>query len=390
MPYPRETLSQLRARIASDIEGALEGADALLRYSNLKILGTAYAGTANGFLGYLDYIAAQSTPFTATDEFAEAWGALKDKFRKDATPATGTATFPGNVGFPLPANTPMIRGDGVGYVTTADGTVGGGGYVTVPITAVDGGVAGNLEVGMVLTLSSAVSNIGSSGVVASVTAPGTDLETFDDFRDRYLQAYADPPQGGDLTDYPQWAEEVPGVTRAWCSPNGMGPGTVVVRFMMDDAEAAHAGFPQGTDGVSQFEPRDVAAVGDQLLVADYLFAKQPVTALVYAVAPQPNTVNFTISGLSGASTAVKAAIQAAIGQVLLQNGSPGGVTLPDRTPGGIIELSDVEAAIAAVSGSAGFVITIVSCNHGTITPSTNGNITSNTGYLPVLGTVTWV
>jgi uncharacterized phage protein gp47/JayE len=46
---------------------------------------------------------------------------------------------------------------------------------------------------------------------------------------------------------------VPGVTRAWCAPNGFGSGTVVVYTMWDSAEAAHNGFPQGTDGVSQNE-----------------------------------------------------------------------------------------------------------------------------------------
>ena len=39
---------------------------------------------------------------------------------------------------------------------------------------------------------------------------------------------------GDNDDYVAWATEVPGVTRAWCSPNGMGAGTVVVRFVRDD------------------------------------------------------------------------------------------------------------------------------------------------------------
>ena len=47
---------------------------------------------------------------------------------------------------------------------------------------------------------------------------------------------ADPPVApwGDNDDYVAWATEVPGVTRAWCSPNGMGAGTVVVRFVRDD------------------------------------------------------------------------------------------------------------------------------------------------------------
>ncbi|EHV0233325.1 phage baseplate protein, partial [Salmonella enterica] len=37
---------------------------------------------------YLDWIARQSNPFTAEDEWLAAWGALKNVYRKDASAAT--------------------------------------------------------------------------------------------------------------------------------------------------------------------------------------------------------------------------------------------------------------------------------------------------------------
>jgi len=194
-----------------------------------------------------------------------------------------------------------------------------------------------------------------------------------------LEVYAAPPQGGSTSDYEDWALEVAGVTRAWITGNGMGPGTVVVYFMMDDTEAAFNGFPQGTNGVASAEDRDTPATGDQLVVANALFSQQPVTALVYAVAPGQNVLNFTIAGLAGASAATKAALNAAIAAALLVGAKTGGTT----------QLSVIEAAIAGLPAAAGFVITNIAASAGTVTPGPTGNVISNTGYLPVLGVVTY-
>ena len=72
--------------------------------------------------------------------------------------------------------------------------------------------------------------------------------------------------------------------------------------MMDEANAGNGGFPDGTNGVSQYEPRDVAASGNQLEVADYIYPVQPVTAVVHAVAPTPQPIP-TIKGVPVATAA---------------------------------------------------------------------------------------
>ena len=115
-------------------------------------------------------------------------------------------------------------------------------------------------------------------------------------------------------------------------------------------------------------------------MANAIYPLQPVTALVYAVAPLANAVAMTIAGISGASPATKTAIAAAIDAVYLQYSAPGG----------IVDLSYIESAIAAVAGTAGFVITVVSCSHGTVSPGSDGNVTANAGYLNVRGTLTYV
>ena len=370
MPYSRPTLSKIKSQIAADIQSALPGSDPLLRFSNLGITGVALANMINSLYGYLDWIAKQSVPFTATDEFMYAWGALKNVIPIAAAKATnGSVTLSGSAGTVVPDQTSLARGDGATFTTQGAGTIGVGGTVTVNASADVAGSAGNTATGSTMTLSVAISGAQSSGSVSTAFTNGTDTETATSFQTRMLQVYQNPPQGGSQSDYVTWALEYAGVTRAWCSNNGFGAGTVVVYVMMDVTELAHDGFPQGTDGVATAETRGAPATGDQLAVANLIYPLRPVTALVYVCAPIAQSVNFTISGLSTASAAIKSSVSAAIKNVFLQFGTP---------LGGLVDLSYIEAAIAAISGTAGFVIT---------TPS--GNISTSVGYLPVLGSITY-
>jgi uncharacterized phage protein gp47/JayE len=380
MPFSRPTLTQLRAQIGADIASSVPGADGLLRFTNLGVLGDLVAKAEHAHFGYLDWIALQSVPFTATGEHLEGWAALKQITRKPAAAAAGFATFAGTPGTVIPAGSAVTRADGFAYTTSADAAVAPSGFASCPILANAPGATGDAAAGVLVSLSSnPIAGVQSDGATGTTLTGGADVEGDDDLRTRMLQAYSAVPQGGAANDYVDWALEVPGVTRAWATPSGVGPGTVVVYVMLDDAEAAFGGFPQGQDGVAAAEPRATAATGDQLTVANAIYPLQPVTALVYVVAPLANPVTLTIS-LPSATAAIRAAVDAAIGQVFLDRGAPGGT----------VDLSYIEAAIAAISGSSGFVITAISAPHGSVTPGTTGNIISATGYLPVGQPSVWV
>lgn len=387
MPFQRKTLSTLISEVAADINSALQGADALLRFTVLKVVGKIQAGLSNLQMAYLDWIAKQAVPFTAEDEYLEGWAALKKVYRKAATPAQLTATFAGVPGTPLNGGTQVVRSDGATYTTAVTATVDGTGSLSVTIVATAAGSAGNADAGTTVALGIAVSGIQSSGNITGTVSSGADIEDNDELRNRMLAAYQNTPQGGDLNDYVGWALAVPGVTRAWCAPNGFGAGTVVIYTMWDSAEASHSGFPQGTNGVSQYDkgpggtPRGTVATGDQLVVADALVNEQPVTALVYSCAPVANSLAFTLSGLLGTSTGTRAAVASAISDVLFRNGDP---------RAGTINRSDIESAIASVSGTSGFVITLVQGLVGVTTTTYPGNITSGFGQLPVLAGVNYV
>ncbi len=374
MPFPRPTLTALRTQAMQDITASdLPNADGFLRRAVLRVLAWVQAGLAYLHYGYLDWISLQSTPFTATGEYLEGWAALAPTpvLRQAPTFASGPASWTGVAGRDLPAGTVCARGDGVQFATMEDTTVGGGGTVATTVDARVAGSAGNTDSGAPLTLGTVIAGIASTGAATGPITGGADLERDGPMHTRMLESYAAPPHGGNQADYVTWALAVTGVTRAWCAPQGAGPGTVSVYFMMDVAEAAYGGFPQGSNGVATLETRDIAATGDQLAVANTIYPLRSVTPIVYAVAPRAATQPFTIAGLSGISTAQQALVSAALATLFLQKDTPLGTTS--------IEQSDCAAAISAIGGLPPFAIT---------TPS-SWPITSGVGYIFTLGTVTY-
>lgn len=374
MPYTRSTLSDLRAQVAADITSGLPTADGLLRFSNLQIIGKAVAGLGHLNYGYLDWIAKQGVPYTSSGEYLEAWAALKKVYRKTATKAVGGVSFRGTPGKIVDAGTQVFRGDSAAFPSLVTATVATDGTVVLQVEADLAGEAGNTPVGSLMTLGSAIDGIQSSGAVTAAITGGADQEGEESLFARMLDAYQSTPNGGSRGDYPSWAKEVSGVTRAWCAPNGFGVGTVVVYIMLDDANSGHGGFPQGTDGVSPKDNRSTSgnrATGDQLIVANSIFEQQPVTAMVYSCAPIASPIDFTITGLSAASTATRAAVAAAITEVFFEQGVP-------LSDGSFVGLSDIDSAIAAISATKGFVIT-----------SPVANIANMLGRLPTLGTINY-
>lgn len=382
MPYKRPTLTELRARNQSAITTGLENIGALLRFSNMRVLGDVSAGMSHLHFGFLDWIAKQTNPSTATDEYLAMWGALVSVYKKTATAATGVSVpFTGTADVSVPAGTVLNRGDGYQYTLDADVTIGSSGTGTGTITAVlpdastdatGGGASGNAAAGTVLTLNVTIAGIDSSVTLAAAITGGTDIEDEEDFRDRVLEAFQETPQGGSDADYKQWSLAVPGITRAWVARRLMGVGTVGIYIMRDSSDNSNdSGFPTGTDGVSSYETQypGGTATGDQLSVADAIYSKQPATAVVYVCSPIKTSVPFIIAGLSSASATLKASINTAIDTVFFNSGSPGGT----------IDLSDIQAAIAGITGTAGFIIN---------SPTTN--VVMATGCMPVRGEMTYV
>ncbi|MCU6263579.1 baseplate J/gp47 family protein [Serratia ureilytica] len=375
MPFNRPTLTELREKNRTQLQAELKKNGALLRYSNMRVLADADAGLAHLHYGYLDYIALQSTPFNATDEWLSGWAGLKSVYQNPANPAsTPSYEFSGTAGTPVNKGAILRRGDGYLYRLEENVTIGGNGKGVGKLTAIlpdiigaptGGGIDGNADAGTTLILDVSLPGIDASGVMLEPATGGADIETQESFRARMLLAYQKPPQGGSDTDYEQWALAVPGVTRCWVKRRLMGAGTVGVYIMCDGNDETNHGFPVGSDGISQLDDWGAQkATGDQGRVADYIYPRAPVTALVYVCSPVAKTVDFEISGISHVGSDITAAIAAAIDNVFFEGGIPVG--------NGRIFLSDLNRAIGDIEGTAGFIL---------VSPSTN--IDLGVGELPV-------
>lgn len=295
MPFQRPTLSDLRLRARALFASKLKGADGTLPKSNITVSSDVIAALVYGLYGYADWLARQALPNTADDwYYLSRWGALFGLSPKPAVTASGNVYFTGNPGTSVPQHTQIQDSLGNLYKTTAATTLGLSNAPT-PITALTGGVAGNLPAGALLTLTSAITNVnGTATVDGSGLSGGLDAETPGDFGARIADRAKNPPSGaGTVSDYERWALSVPGVTRATANPLEPTVGSVTVRFVMD-------GNPNG------FIPR----AGDIANVTAAIAAEQPVTDTVFVVAPQTQAVNYTLS--HAVDTSVRPAIAEAL------------------------------------------------------------------------------
>lgn len=393
MPFWRPSIPQIIQQVLAGFQAALSGADTALRRSNLGVTAIQVAGAIDGEYGYQDWTIDNALmPDTAIAPYSTRWGSIKGVSPKGPAAATGAANFAGGLSnIPIPVGTLLQLQPGIVFATTAGANSGGSGAVSnvamaavLPTTSSDGS-QWNCSAGASLTLVEAIPGInGDQITVAANITNGAPPETNAAFVARYLQLFRAPPQGGDVQDYVEWALEVPGVTRAWCAPLWMGPGTVGVFVMLDVAEAAFQGLPQGSNGVATGETRATVAAGDQLTVADYLYigryaakgACQPACALVYVIAPTLVPQNFTLKYVPSGQQAL---VEAAIAGVLLSEGAAVAInSTTGAASGGTVELGDIQAAVRAVPLCSGALVL-----------SPTDNITTAIGQLPTLGACTW-
>lgn len=369
MPYARPTLTDLRQQALQDIlDGGITNVSAVLRFSVLSVLCYALAGLAYLHYAYLDWIAQQAVPWTATDEYLESWGALKGVTRKAATAASGSVAFNVTGDGTITAGTGIALAGGLMAVTTSDSTTSGS-VATAPATCSTTGSAGNLAAGNLATLSSPVAGIQTVGQVATAFVGGADIEEEQAFRSRVMLAWQGDGENGKKQDYIDWALAVPGVTRAWANPLGFGAGTVVVYIMLDDANVGNKGFPNGTNGACSSDTRYATATGDQLNVANALYQSQPVDALVIVCSPVAQPVDFIISDLGAGNTiANQTLMTAALTDMFLRLSKPGGTIHPN----------DWDEALSAISLSTFNVSEPTG-------PVTGGNAAA----MPMLGTITF-
>lgn len=347
--FSRPTLAELVTRTRADMLARLTPEE-LLRRSDSEVLARVMAGASHELHGYLDWIANQVIYDTADEDMLVRWASIWGIEQKPAEFAEGFWSTSGVAATVVPAESVLRRSDGVEYRVTAD-TALASGATDIPVEAVEAGASGNALAGTPLSLLSPIAGVQSVGVVgAAGLVNGSDVESVDELRDRFLERIRKPVSGGAASDYEAWALEVPGVTRAWVYPLEMGAGTVTVRFVRDNDVSI---IPDGAE---------VAAV------KAHIDTLRPVTAELYVVAPVAAPINFQIQ-LTPASLAVKAAVEAELRDLLKREAAPGKTIL----------VSHIREAISIAAGEE---------DHVLVSPS--ANVTHPVGSMSTFGSITWV
>jgi uncharacterized phage protein gp47/JayE len=313
MPWITPTLRKTREMVRDDITASLYGA-AFVGNNVLRVMADAMAGLAHHTLRFVDWLALQLLADTAETEWLDRHGQIwlvnadGTVGRKQAAYALGTVTLTGVLGTVVPMGT-RLEGNNISYETMQEVVLGEGTIsvvgTDVRVRALDAGKAGNAP--LTLSVTGGIAGLDTRASVVNLGG-GADIENDNDLRTRVLLRIRNPPMGGDLTDYVQWALAVPGVTRAWSSVE-MGIGTVTVRFMCDDLRADNDGFPLSED-IDR--------------VKAYLDEVRPVAVKdIFIFGPIPQRIDVYINNLVPDSSTVRAAIEANLLSMLYQKAGPG-------------------------------------------------------------------
>jgi uncharacterized phage protein gp47/JayE len=312
MPWSTPTLKDTRCLTRDYVLSQL-GARAMIPNSVLRIMSDAMAGLTHLCFLYLDWLAKQLMPDTAEQEWLDRHGVIwltnsdGSKGRKAATYAQGDLRIIGNTDVVVPIGTVLTGPSGVPYRTTEEGLIGFDGTGSSHAAALTAGTVGNLPAGTLMNLETGIPGVETIETAGDMTG-GVEQETDDQLRERILFRIQNPPMGGSQADYVRWAMAVPGVTRAWASP-AIGPGTMTVRFLMDDLYPDNYGLPT---------EQDIATV------SDYVNSQRPVTVVdCFVLAPILFFYDITITNLTNDDPTVRARIEQSIKDMEFERSKPG-------------------------------------------------------------------
>lgn len=198
-------------------------------------------------------------------------------FRKIGTKSTGPVLLSRSTPAPfdifVPAGSTFSTIDRTVTVQTiADVTIQTGqSNATVQVQAVEVGQSGNLAVNTpLIQFGVAIMGVETISVASPGLTGGTDTETDDEFRARFLEAVQHPENGGSVRDYIRWAKEVPGVEAANCIELARGPGTTDVVILSANGIPSSELIQAVQDHIEEKRPTcaDVLVRGPQSVVVD--------------------------------------------------------------------------------------------------------------------------
>lgn len=339
MALTTPTTKAINDNIIAQLEASLSQTIPLLPKSFMRVLAKVLAGVFVIIYKYAGFIFLQI--FIKTASFSTTtvngveispltfWGRLigaDDLVEATQAQMVIDITVTNQIGS-LPSGSQLINSDnGVTYITVGAVLLNAA-TVQATVRAVadqagdDGaGVIGNLQVSDTMSFANALANVSRVATVASITVTGADAETVTVYRKRVIDEFQKRAQGGALSDYESWSEEVAGVLNTYPYTSDS-PGQVDV-YVESSTEV------DGIPTTAQLQ----AALDSIVLDQTGLASRRPANALANTIAITRNGFDAEVLGLSVDNLAtVQASIQTAITEFFL-NAEPfiDGLTIPPR------------------------------------------------------------
>lgn len=192
--------------------------------SDNYVRASATASAVEGNYQYADYVLKQSFTTTSDAEYLEIEAGIYDIYRKQATAASGTARFTGEVGAVIEVGT-LLEFNEISYITNETVLINEAGEAVAHVVCQSLGTLGNLTEAALAQLSSAPQGVDNVATIQTMEG-GTNVESTDSLRERILDRKRRPAAGGNAHDYYVWAMSVAGVHKAFIYPLRRGLGTV--------------------------------------------------------------------------------------------------------------------------------------------------------------------
>lgn len=354
MAYQSPTLSQLIKQSEQQIQHRLPN---IKRNSVLSVLTRIEAGLSAGEHMHLDWLARQIIPTTADEDYLLEHCAYRGITRKAATAAEGVVTVD------VASQAEIIKG------TTFKHNLSGLRFVSTTTTAVSAGMndiavqceiegsQGNVDSGSTVVLTSAILGVKPSATVKHMGG-GANVEPLSSLLSRLIYRVQYPPAGGSVYDYVRWAQEVPGVTRAWCYPRWQGGGTVGVAFVQD-GQSSILPTQDDIERVKQY-------ISGHKNPVTNLWEGMPANIDLHVFAPETRRLDLTIR-LVPATTELKQWVSHMLSALCAS-----------IDPGGKVYLSHLRAAISNVIGET---------DNSVLSPTADVQLQKN--QIVILGAITW-
>jgi hypothetical protein len=230
------TTQEVTDRNLTNLESNLNQTSPLAEKAFLRVLAAMEAMNYTELNRFLAERTLQNFALTATGDDLDRIGEEYEVIRKPAIATELYITIDGVIGTTIPISTVWILDSNNVKYETKETVILDAVQEDILVVCQEPGVIGNVSPGESLTIENDIVDLESDAVTAATTVIGTDRETDDSYRRRILNEIRTVGGGGNSTDYRTWAEQTPGVFRAF--PYAGAPITDIPNFEDGNMDAA--------------------------------------------------------------------------------------------------------------------------------------------------------